>query len=248
MIPYEYDNETEFIDMLDVWRAAMQIAQKNHNAIVEQEMQRRREKYKYGFKQIKNIEDIVDKQTFYDNNTIFGYITYDGEVVDSEHIVVTHNVQALVDDLNRYLVDGKKYEFVSTMIVVKLSDITKSCYKDGRLDGKTKEIETDVFVFDVQNQKFVVDTKKRWKTDMYIYKNVLKIGHEWVFIPTNTVVLNTAYVSKNDFSKPEIHSYSTMTTDTYIIFPATKFVNNSYKNSIKTAYKLNIETGELSEV
>ena len=52
---------------------------------------------------------------------------------------------------------------------------------------------------------------------------------------------------KHDVNAIEIHDYSTMNVDKYIIFTATKF-NGSFHNRYNVAVKLDKSTGEVTEI
>lgn len=237
-------------------------AQKAYYKIQEQEKQQReerlrkeRENYKYGFQEIENFQTIIGNNVLIERTgSKFGYLTYEGNIIDDEHVLELHDVESFLRELNQELNNGKKFRFNNVVDVKPLSPIVKEFYEQHskqKIKGKTKIISQKCYIFDIQNHKYMFKLDSHLDCG-YIYENILYYKSKYIFIPTNTVVVDTNYSystaqkNKNE-NIPIVYDTSHIHTDKYIIFKTSKF-DGSFRKTINGAYKLNKLTGEFIEI
>lgn len=220
---------------------------------IQAELEEARKKYVYGFKQVE-FDKLFGKNVFdldhgYGGGC-YGYLTFKDEVISDYPIRMGNNIQGFLDNLNYEYNEGKKYRIQEIQQVFKVNndDKRKRYVCEKCIENKKKKyIDDVVYVLDIQNGKFVYNTGERsYISGMYIYDNILHVDHKYVHIPTGKVVIDTSYM-KHDVNVTEIHDYSTINVNKYIIFRATKF-NGSFHNRYEVAVKLNKITGEVTEI
>lgn len=209
-----------------------------------------RKKYVYGFKEVefdklfgKNVYDLDRGYVCY------GYLTFKDKVISDYPIQMGKNVQGFLDKLNEDYNKGKKYRVERVCQVFSVNDDKKKSYvcKKCIENKKKKYVDEIEYVLDIQSGEFVYNIGKRSGVGTpYIYDNIIHFDHKYVHIPTGKTVIDTFYM-KHDVNATEIHDYSTINVDKYIIFSATKF-NGSFHNRCDVAVKLNKITGEVTEI
>jgi hypothetical protein len=161
-----------------------------------------------------------------------------------------NNIQGFLDKLNDEYNEGKKYRIQEIQQVFKVNndDKKKSYVCEKCIENKKKKYVNEIeYVLDIQAGEFVYNVGKRSGIGTpYIYDNIIHFDHKYVHIPTGKVVIDTSYM-KHDVNAIEIHDYSTINVDKYIIFSATKF-NGSFHNRYEVAVKLDKITGEVTEI
>lgn len=250
-----FSADPELFDQIEQARSTWLKIEEQHRIEREERLRKEREMYKYGFQEIEDIQSVVGKNVFIEcKSSKFGYLTYDGEVIDKNFILEFQNPVFMLDELNNELINNKRFRFITVVDITPISDTVKKHYQEydkDRIKGKTKIISGKRYIFDVQNHKFMFATGSRF-SDGYIFDNILKCDSKYIFIPTNTVVIDTSHsfsvAKKNkEDNKPNIYDSSSIQTDKYLIFKATKW-GDTFKERIDTAYKLNKFTGEFTEI
>lgn len=209
-----------------------------------------RKKYVYGFKEVefdklfgKNVYDLDHGYVCY------GYLTFKDKVISDYPIQMGENVQGFLDKLNEDYNEGKKYRVKRVYQVFSVNDDKKKSYvcKKCIENKKKKYVDEIKYVLDIQAGKFVYNIGKLSSVGFpYIYDNIIHFDYKYVHIPTGKTVIDTSHM-KHDVNATEIHDYSTINVDKYIIFSATKF-NGSFHNRYDVAVKLDKITGEVTEI
>lgn len=253
-----YDTETleqEFnfnypINPLEMFNQLM----RGYRVREEQERQAKlveaRKKYVYGFKEVE-FDKLFGKNVFdLDHGHVcYGYLTFKDKVISDYPIQLGRNIQGFLDKLNEDYNKGKKYRVQHIWQVFKVNDDKKKSYVCEKcIENKKKKYVSEIeHVLDIQAGEFVYNIGKRSGIGTpYIYGNIIHFDHKYVHIPTGKTVIDTSYM-KHDVNDTEIHDYSTINVDKYIIFSATKF-NGSFHNRYEVAVKLNKITGEVTEI
>lgn len=221
----------------------------------EQERQEKlieaRKKYVYGFKEVE-FDELFGKNVFdLDHGYVcYGYLTFKGKVIFDYPIQLGRNIQGFLDKLNEDYNEGKKYrvEHVWQVFSVNNDDKKKSYVCEKCIENKKKKYVSEIeHVLDIQTGEFVYNIGKRSGVSFpYIYDNIIRFDNKYVHIPTGKTVIDTSYM-EHDVNATEIHDYSTINVDKYIIFSATKF-NGSFHNRYEVAVKLDKITGEVTEI
>ena len=219
---------------------------------LQAELEEARKKYVYGFKEVE-FDKLFGKNVFdLDHGHVcYGYLTFKNEVISDYPIQMGDNIQGFLDNLNSEYNKGKKYRIQEIQQVFKVNNdgirtryVCEKCIEN----KKKKYIDDVVYVLDIQNGKFVYNTGERsYISGMYIYDNILHFDHKYVHIPTGKTVIDASYYGERDVNATEIHDYSTINVDKYIIFKATKF-NGSFHDRYEVAVKLDKITGEVTEI
>lgn len=227
----------------------------HYRKIEEQERQAKlveaRKKYVYGFKEV-GFEKLFGKNVFdLDHGYVcYGYLTFKDKVISDYPIQLGRNIQGFLDKLNEDYNEGKKYrvERIWQVFSVNNDDKKKSYVCEKCIENKKKKYVSEIeYVLDIQAGEFVYNIGKRSGIGTpYIYDNIIHFDHKYVHIPTGKTVIDTSYM-KHDVNAIEIHDYSTINVEKYIIFTATKF-NGSFRNRYNVAVKLNKITGEVTEI
>ena len=210
-----------------------------------------RKKYVYGFKEVE-FEKLFGKNVFdLDHGYVcYGYLTFKDKVISDYPIQLGRNTQGFLDKLNADYNEGKKYrvQHVWQVFSVNNDDTRKSYVCEKCIENKKKKYVNEIeYVLDIQAGEFVYKIGERAGIGFpYIYDNIIHFDHKYVHIPTGKTVIDTSYM-KHDVNAIEIHDYSTMNVDKYIIFTATKF-NGSFHNRYNVAVKLDKSTGEVTEI
>lgn len=220
----------------------------------EQERQEKlieaRKKYVYGFKEVE-FDELFGKDVFdLDHGYVcYGYLTFKDKVISDYPIQLGRNTQGFLDRLNEDYNEGKKYRVEKVWQVFSVNDDKKKSYVCEKcIENKKKKYVSEIeHVLDIQTGEFVYNIGKRSGVGFpYIYDNIIRFDNKYVHIPTGKTVIDTSYM-KHDVNTIEIHDYSTINVDKYIIFSATKF-NGSFHNRYEVAVKLNKITGEVTEI
>ena len=253
-----YDTETleqEFnfnypINPLEMFNQLM----RDYRVREEQERQAKlveaRKKYVYGFKEVE-FDKLFGKNVFDlgHGHVCYGYLTFKDKVISDYPIQLGRNIQGFLDKLNEDYNKGKKYRVERVWQVFSVNDNKKKSYVCEKCieDKKKKYVSEIEHVLDIQAGEFVYNIGKRSGIGTpYIYGNIIHFDYKYVHIPTGNTVIDTSYM-KHDVNDTEIHDYSTINVDKYIIFSATKF-NGSFHNRYEVAVKLNKITGEVTEI
>jgi len=253
-----YDTETleqEFnfnypINPLEMFNQLM----RDYRVREEQERQAKlveaRKKYVYGFKEVE-FDELFGKNVFdLDRGYVcYGYLTFKDKVISNHPIQLGKSIQGFLDKLNEDYNEGKKYRVEKVWQVFSVNDDKKKSYVCEKcIENKKKKYVSEIeYVLDIQAGEFVYNIGKRSGIGMpYIYDNIIRFDHKYVHIPTGKTVIDTSYM-KHDVNATEIHDYSTINVDKYIIFSATKF-NGSFHNRYEVAVKLDKITGEVTEI
>lgn len=227
----------------------------HYRKIEEQERQAKlveaRKKYVYGFKEVE-FDELFGKNVYdLDHGYVcYGYLTFKDKVISDYPVQLGKSIQGFLDKLNEDYNEGKKYrvERIWQVFSVNNDDKKKSYVCEKCIENKKKKYIDDVeYVLDIQAGEFVYKIGERAGIGFpYIYDNIIHFDHKYVHIPTGKTVIDTSYM-KHDVNAIEIHDYSTMNVDKYIIFTATKF-NGSFHNRYNVAVKLDKSTGEVTEI
>ena len=227
----------------------------HYRKIEEQERQAKlveaRKKYVYGFKEVE-FDELFGKHVYdLDHGYVcYGYLTFKDKVISDYPVQLGKSIQGFLDKLNEDYNEGKKYrvERIWQVFSVNNDDKKKSYVCEKCIENKKKKYIDDVeYVLDIQAGEFVYKIGERAGIGFpYIYDNIIHFDHKYVHIPTGKTVIDTSYM-KHDVNAIEIHDYSTMNVDKYIIFTATKF-NGSFHNRYNVAVKLDKSTGEVTEI
>ena len=226
----------------------------HYRTIEEQERQAKlveaRKKYVYGFKEVE-FEKLFGKNVFdLDHGYVcYGYLTFKDKVISDYPIQLGRNTQGFLDRLNEDYNEGKKYRVQHVWQVFKVDDDKKKSYVCEKcIENKKKKYVNEIeYVLDIQNGEFVYNVGKRSGIGTpYIYGNIIHFDHKYVHIPTGKTVIDASYLD-HEVNATNIHDYSTINVDKYIIFSATKF-NGSYRNRYEVAVKLDKITGEVTEI
>lgn len=209
-----------------------------------------RQKYVYGFKEVE-FEKLFGKNVFdLDHGYVcYGYLTFKDKVISDYPIQLGRNTQGFLDKLNEDYNEGKKYRVQHVWQVFKVDDEQKKSYVCEKcIENKKKKYVNEIeYVLDIQNGEFVYNVGKRSGIGTpYIYGNIIHFDHKYVHIPTGKTVIDASYLD-HEVNATNIHDYSTINVDKYIIFSATKF-NGSYRNRYEVAIKLDKITGEVTEI
>ena len=209
-----------------------------------------RKKYVYGFKEVE-FDELFGKNVFdLDHGHVcYGYLTFKDKVISDYPIQLGRNIQGFLDKLNEDYNEGKKYRVQNIWQVFSVNDDKKKSYVCEKCieNKKNKYISEIEYVLDIQAGEFVYNIGKRSGIGTpYIYDNIIHFDHKYVHIPTGKTVIDTSYM-KHDVNATEIHDYSTINVNKYIIFSATKF-NGSFHNRYEVAVKLDKITGEVTEI
>ena len=209
-----------------------------------------RKKYVYGFKEVE-FDKLFGKNVFdLDHGYVcYGYLTFKDKVISDYPIQLGKNIQSFLDKLNEEYNEGKKYRVQHIWQVFKVDDDKKKSYVCEKcIENKKKKYVNEIeYVLDIQAGEFVYNVGKRSGIGTpYIYDNIIHFDHKYVHIPTGKTVIDTSYM-KHDVNAIEIHDYSTINVNKYIIFTATKF-NGSFHNRYNVAVKLDKSTGEVTEI
>lgn len=252
---YEIDNQDNdfatFIDPMGVLNRIMGEYRVREEQVRQAKLVEARKKYVYGFKEVE-FDELFGKNVFdLDHGHVcYGYLTFKDEIISDYPVQMGDNIQGFLDKLNGEYNEGKKYRTQTVQQVFKVNndDNRKRYVCEKCIENKKKKyIDDIVYILDIQNGKFVYNTGERsYIGGMYIYDNILHYGHKYIHIPTGKVVIDTSY-RNHDVNVTEIHDYSTINVDKYIIFKATKF-DGSFHNRYDVAVKLNKLTGEVSEI
>lgn len=253
-----YDTETleqEFnfnypINPLEMFNQLMRDCRIREEQERQAKLIKARKKYVYGFKEIefdklfgKNVFDLDHGYVYY------GYLTFKDKVISDYPIQMGNNIQGFLDKLNEEYNKGKKYRVQHIWQVFKVDDEKKKSYVCEKcIENKKKKYVNEIeYVLDIQAGEFVYNVGKRSGIGTpYIYDNIIHFDYKYVHIPTGKTVIDTSYM-KHDVNATEIHDYSTINVDKYIIFSATKF-KGSFHNRYEVAIKLNKITGEVTEI
>lgn len=210
-----------------------------------------RKKYVYGFKEVE-FEKLFGKKVFdLDHGYVcYGYLTFKDKVISDYPIQLGRNTQGFLDKLNKDYNEGKKYrvQHVWQVFSVNNDDQMKSYVCEKCIENKKKKYVNEIeYVLDIQAGEFVYNVGKRSGIDTpYIYGNIIHFDHKYVHIPTGKTVIDASYFD-HEVNATNIHDYSTINVDKYIIFSATKF-NGSFRNRYEVAIKLDKTTGEVTEI
>lgn len=210
-----------------------------------------RKKYVYGFKEVE-FDKLFGKNVFdLDHGccVCYGYLTFKDKVISDYPIQLNKNVQGFLDKLNEDYNEGKKYRVQDIWRVFLVNNDKKRSYVCEKcIENKKKKYVDEIeYVLDIQAGEFIYNVGKRSSIGFpYIYDNIIHFDHKYVHIPTGKTVIDTSY-KKHDVNAIEIHDYSTINVDKYIIFSATKF-NGSFRNRYDIAVKLDKITGEVTEI
>ena len=254
-----YDTETleqEFnfnypINPLEMFNQLMRDCRVREEQERQAKLVEARKKYVYGFKEVE-FEKLFGKNVFdLDHGYVcYGYLTFKDKVISDYLIQLGRNIQWFLDKLNEDYNEGKKYrvERVWQVFSVNNDDKKKSYVCEKCIENKKKKYINDIeYVLDIQAGEFVYNVGKRSGIGTpYIYDNIIHFDHKYVHIPTGKTVIDTSYM-KHDVNAIEIHDYSTINVNKYIIFTATKF-NGSFRNRYEVAVKLDKITGEVTEI
>jgi len=227
----------------------------HYRTIEEQERQAKlveaRKKYVYGFKEVE-FEKLFGKNVFdLDHGYVcYGYLTFKDKVISDYPIQLGRNTQGFLDRLNKDYNEGKKYrvQHVWQVFSVNDDDEKKSYVCEKCIENKKKKYVNEIeYVLDIQNGEFVYNVGKRSGIGTpYIYDNIIHFDHKYVHIPTGKTVIDASYLD-HEVNATNIHDYSTINVDKYIIFSATKF-KCSFHNRYEVAVKLDKSTGEVTEI
>jgi hypothetical protein len=209
-----------------------------------------RKKYVYGFKEVE-FDELFGKNVFdLDHGYVcYGYLTFKDKVISDYPIQLGKSIQGFLDKLNEEYNEGKKYRVEHVWQVFAVNDDKKKSYVCEKcIENKKKKYINEIeYVLDIQAGEFVYNIGKRSSVGMpYIYDNIIRFDHKYVHIPTGKTVIDTSCI-KHDVNATEIHDYSTINVDKYIIFSATKF-KGSFHNRYDVAVKLDKITGEVTEI
>ena len=209
-----------------------------------------RKKYVYGFKEVE-FDEIFGKNVFdLDHGYVcYGYLTFKDKVISDYPIQLGRDIQGFLDKLNEDYNKGKKYRVQHVWQVFSVNDDKKKSYVCEKcIENKKKKYVNEIeYVLDIQTGEFVYNVGKRSGVGTpYIYDNIIHFDHKYVHIPTGKTVIDASYM-KHDVNATEIHDYSTINVNKYIIFTATKF-NGSFQNRYDVAVKLDKITGEVTEI
>jgi hypothetical protein len=253
-----YDTETleqEFnfnypINSLEMFNQLMRDYRIREEQKYQAKLVEARKKYVYGFKEVE-FEKLFGKNVFdLDHGYVcYGYLTFKDKVISDYPIQLGRNIQGFLDKLNEDYNKGKKYRVERVWQVFSVNDNKKKSYVCEKCieDKKKKYVSEIEHVLDIQAGEFVYNIGKRSGIGTpYIYGNIIHFDHKYVHIPTGNTVIDTSYM-EHDVNDTEIHDYSTINVDKYIIFSATKF-NGSFHNRYEVAVKLNKITGEVTEI
>lgn len=250
-----FSAEPELQKQIEAARKTYYKIQEEEKQKMEERLRKERENYKYGFQEIENFQTIIGKNVLIEcTSSKFGYLTYEGNIIDNEHVLELQNVESFLRELNQELNNGKKFRFINVVDVKPLSQSVKKFYEEHsktQIKGKTRIISQKCYIFDVQNHKYMFDLDSHLDHG-YIYENILYYKSKYIFIPTNTVVVDTnhayttAQKNKNE-NIPIVYDTNHIHTDKYIIFKTSKF-EGSFRKTINGAYKLNKITGEFTEI
>lgn len=257
-IIYDTMDKEDITQMFDVMIDPMRLfngVMAHYRTIAEQERQAKlveaRKKYVYGFKEVE-FEKLFGKNVFdLDHGYVcYGYLTFKDKVISDYPIQLSRNIQSFLDKLNEDYNEGKKYrvQHVWQVFSVNNDDEKKSYVCEKCIENKKKKYVNEIeYVLDIQTGEFVYNIGKRSGIGTpYIYDNIIHFDHKYVHIPTGKTVIDASYM-KHDVNATEIHDYSTINVDKYIIFSATKF-NGSFRNRYDVAVKLDKNTGEVTEI
>lgn len=227
----------------------------HYRTIEEQERQAKlveaRKKYVYGFKEIE-FEKLFGKNVYdLDHGYVcYGYLTFKDKVISDYPIQLGKSIQGFLDRLNEDYNEGKKYrvQHVWQVFLVNNDDKKKSYVCEKCIENKKKKYINDIeYVLDIQAGEFVYKIGERSGIGTpYIYDNIIHFDHKYVHIPTGKTVIDASYLD-HEVNATNIHDYSTINVDKYIIFSATKF-KCSFHNRYEVAVKLDKNTGEVTEI
>lgn len=210
-----------------------------------------RKKYVYGFKEVE-FDELFGKNVFDLDHcyVCYGYLTFKDKVISDYPIQLGRNIQGFLDKLNEDYNEGEKYrvEKVWQVFSVNNDDKKKSYVCKKCIENKKKKYVDEIeYVLDIQAGEFVYNIGKRSGIGTpYIYDNIIHFDHKYVHIPTGKTVIDASYLD-HEVNGTNIHDYSTINVNKYIIFSATKF-NGSYRNRYEVAVKLDKITGEVTEI
>jgi hypothetical protein len=210
-----------------------------------------RKKYVYGFKEVE-FEKLFGKNVFdLDHGYVcYGYLTFKDKVISDYPIQLGKSIQGFLDRLNEDYNNGKKYrvQHVWQVFSVNNDDKKKSYVCEQCIENKKKKYINDIeYVLDIQAGEFVYKIGERSGIGTpYIYDNIIHFDHKYVHIPTGKTVIDASYLD-HEVNATNIHDYSTINVDKYIIFSATKF-KCSFHNRYEVAVKLDKITGEVTEI
>lgn len=252
---YEVDNQdndfSTFIDPMGLLNRIMGEYRVREEQMRQAKLIEARKKYVYGFKEVE-FDKLFGKNVFdLDHGHVcYGYLTFKDEVISDYPVQMGNNIQGFLDKLNEEYNEGKKYrtQVVQHVFNINNGEKKQSYICEKCIESKKKKYIDDVmYVLDIQNGKFVYNTGERsYISGMYIYDNIIHFGHKYVHIPTGKVVIDASSMN-HDVNATDIHDYSTINVDKYIIFKATKF-NGSFHNRYEVAIKLDKITGEVTEI
>jgi hypothetical protein len=210
-----------------------------------------RKKYVYGFKEVE-FEKLFGKNVFdLDHGYVcYGYLTFKDKVISDYPIQLGKSIQGFLDRLNEDYNNGKKYrvQHVWQVFSVNNDDKKKSYVCEKCIENKKKKYVNEIeYVLDIQAGEFVYKIGERSGIGTpYIYDNIIHFDHKYVHIPTGKTVIDASYLD-HEVNATNIHDYSTINVDKYIIFSATKF-KCSFHNRYEVAVKLDKITGEVTEI
>lgn len=248
-----YNTGVDFNNLLNPMRVFNQLI-RECQIREEQERQTKlveaRKKHVYGFKEVE-FDELFGKNVFdLDHGYVcYGYLTFKDKVISDYPIQLGRNIQGFLDKLNEEYNENKKYRVQHVWQVFSVNDDKKKSYVCEKcIENKKKKYVDEIeYVLDIQAGEFVYNIGKRFSTVIpYIYDNIIHFDHKYIHIPTGKTVIDASYM-KHDVNATNIHDYSTINVDKYIIFSATKF-NGSFHNRYEVAVKLDKITGEVTEI
>lgn len=246
----EFDFNT-ILNPMEVFNQLMRKCQIREEQERQAKLVEARKNYVYGFKEVE-FDKLFGKNVFdLDHGYVcYGYLTFKDKVISDYPIQLGRNIQSFLDGLNKEYNEGKKYrvERIWQVFSVNNDDKKKSYVCEKCIENKKKKYVNEIeYVLDIQAGEFIYNIGKRSGIGIpYIYDNIIHFDHKYVHIPTGKTVIDASYLT-HDVKATNIHDYSTINVDKYIIFSATKF-NGSFHNRYEVAVKLNKITGEVTEI
>lgn len=241
--------ETTLANSLEIFHNFLETSRKNTEKIEAERLENKRKNYKYTFVPI-DIEQTFGKNTYtyFDNDSV-GYLAFNGNVIKS-HIIHCRSITSFLDAINKAYEDGKAYMFIDRVIHLKIKkgDRRPYVYDKAVLKNKTHYLDDLYSILDIQNGKVVIDTNNGCFGNDYTIKNNIYINKDqYIYIPTNTVVVNTHYDFNNiTVGSVHIKDYKQISSDNAIIFCADKYIERNKR--IEIFVKLNTITGKVEEI
>lgn len=241
--------ETTLANPLELLHNFLEISRKNSEKIEAERLENKRKNYKYTFVPL-DIEQTFGKNTYtyFDNGSV-GYLAFNGNVIKS-HIIHCRSVTSFLDTINKAYEDGKAYMFIDRVVHLKINKGDRRPYVSDKavLKNKTHYLDDLHSILDIQNGKVVIDTNTSLFGSDYTIKNNIYINkNQYIYIPTNTVVVNTSFDYKNTaVGTVYIKDYKQISTDKAIIFCAEKYIERN--KHIEIFVKLNTITGKVEEI